>query len=249
MMASYPDLAGKRILVTGASSGIGRAIAVALGQQNADLVLTGRNMDALVETNGLLATAGTVISADLTLADERSQLLDAVDDLDGCCHCAGIIDPVPVRFIGRQGMSDLVDINFQAPVMLTSSILERRQMKQGGAFVFLSSVSSRYCYKGGASYSASKAAIEAFSRGVAIENAAMAIRANCIRAAMVKTAIYERTERFFSTELMEQHVERYPLGVGRAEDVASATLFLLSDASRWMTGTILTLDGGLTAGA
>lgn len=248
MMASYPDLAGKRILVTGASSGIGRAIAVALGQQNADLVLTGRNMDALVETNGLLATAGTVISADLTLADERSQLLDAVDDLDGCCHCAGIIDPVPVRFIGRQGMSALMDINFNAPVMLTSGILEKRKLNRGGVFVFLSSVSSRYGYKGGAPYSASKAAIEAFSRGVALENSTMNIRSNCIRAAMVRTAIYEKTEQVLSGEQMERHAERYPLGIGSPDDIAAAALFLLSKASRWMTGTVVTLDGGLTAG-
>jgi NAD(P)-dependent dehydrogenase (short-subunit alcohol dehydrogenase family) len=244
---SYADLRNKKILVTGASSGIGAAVALCLANQGGRLVLTGRDEERLAQTAKHYPAVKRIL-ADLTLATDRDSLVDQIDSLDGVCHCAGISAPLPVRFLREKQLSQVMDVNFTAPSLLTSLLLHKKKMNSGASIVFISSIASFFGYKGGGMYSASKAALEAYSRNVAIEHASQEIRSNCILPGMVKTAIYDNTAKLYGDQLMAEHNELYPLGVGEPNDVASLVLFLMSQASRWITGTSIALDGGLVAG-
>lgn len=247
MFGNYADLQGKMILVTGASSGIGAAVALALAEQGARLVLTGRDKSRLALTAQRHPSI-TRIAADLCVAAERNFLVDNTEALDGICHCAGISAPFPVKFVREKQQSQIMDINFSAPSLLTSALLYKKKLNVGASIVFVSSIASAFAYKGGSMYSASKAALEAYSRNIAIEHASQRIRTNCIRPGIVRTGIYDETTRIYGEKLMAEHNDFYPLGIGEPEDVASLALFLLSRASRWMTGANITLDGGLLAG-
>lgn len=244
----YADLRGKSILVTGASSGIGAAVADHLAMQGARLFLTGRDERRLQDVAKEGAIPAIRLTADLCSGDDRLRLMDDLELLDGICHCAGITDPVPVSFLTEDRVAHIMDINFQVPVLITSSLLRRKKIRRGGSLVFMSSVAATFGYKGGGVYAASKAALDAYCRSVAIEHGGQGIRANSIRAGMVKTPMYEKTTAFCGDIAMSTHERRYPLGVGLPTDVASLVLFLLSDASRWMSGSCITLDGGLTSG-
>ncbi|MCC2636554.1 MAG: family oxidoreductase [Moraxellaceae bacterium] len=251
MIGHYSDLAGKTILVTGASSGIGRAIAIALAHQKARVVITGRNSERLQETMQAMGGEAILIPADLTMREERERLIHATPALDGVCHAAGIIHPFPIRYIDEEQFDKVFNINGRVPILLTSRLLGKKKVNKAASIVFISSVSSQRGMKGGSIYSASKAALEAFSRAITLENVDKKIRANCLRPAMVKTAMYDQakayTEAVGAIANYENHVLHHSLGEGTPEDVAAATLFLLSEASRWITSTSLVLDGGLSA--
>ena len=246
---NFLQLEHKVILVTGASSGIGAKTAVMLSQYGVKLLITGRNEARLSDTfNRLEGKGHEMFVGDLTNSDDLGALISSSPVLDGLVHCAGIIKPFPIKYITQKQITEMFAINFEASTHLTSGLLKKKKLNESASIVFISSVSSRFAHKGGALYSASKAAINAYSRSVAIECASKKIRSNVISAAMVKTPIFDQAETAVTTEVMDQHETSYPLGFGETEDVANATLFLLSDASRWITGTILTMDGGLTAG-
>jgi|SRR5690554_177436 len=247
-VGKFSDLEGKTILVTGASSGIGRGVAIALAEQGVDVVLVGRNESSLDQLSKELGGKAQKLSVDLTDAAERMALVAALPSLDGVFHCAGVVDPFPVGFLNEEKLASVMNINFSAPVLLTSALLRKKKINHSASLVFMSSVASGFAYKGSASYSASKAALEAYSRSLAIEHGSKKIRANCVLAAMVRTPIFEKTERLHGQEAMQRHEQEYPLGVGEVSDIAEVVLFLLSGASRWMTGASLVLDGGLTAG-
>lgn len=251
MMGHYPDLAGKTVLVTGASSGIGRAVAIALGAQQARIVLTGRDAGRLQETRQAISGDALALPADLTRKDEREKLVQELPMLDGLCHAAGIIHPFPIRYVDDGQFDRVFDINGKAPVLLTSRLLGQKKIRDGASLVFVSSIASGRAMKGGSIYSASKAALEAFSRTVSLEHSARRIRSNCLQPALVKTPIYDQARAHAAAagavENYDEYVARYPLGIGTADDVAAAALFLLSDASRWITSTSLVLDGGLSA--
>lgn len=251
MLGHYPDLAGKTILVTGASSGIGRAIAIALGQQKAHVIITGRHNERLHETMQATGGNATLIPADLTQREEREKLIQTIPPLDGLCHAAGVISPFPIRYIDEEQFDKVFDINGRVPILLTSRLLGKKKIKNAASIVFISSVASERAMKGGSIYSASKAALEAFSRAITLENVGKHIRANCLRPALVKTAIYDQARAYAEAvgalDNYESYVLKHSLGVGTPEDVAAATLFLLSDASRWITSASLVMDGGLSA--
>ena len=246
MVAAYADLAGKAILVTGASSGIGAVIAKSLSAQGAHVIISGRSEDKLAV---VAREIGAVMHAHADLRDpgQRESLIDAMPELDGICHCAGIVSPFPVGFFDDSRVREVMEVNFYAPVALTSTLFQRKKIRSGAALAYISSVSSFLPYSGGAIYSAGKVAMEAYFRNVAIEYGRRRVRANFIRAGMVKTDMYSYAE-VISKKLVQGYVNRYPLGLGAAEDVAAVALFLLSDASRWMTGVGVTVDGGFSLG-
>lgn len=250
MTAQYSDLEGKTILVTGASSGIGRAIAIALGQQGAKVILNGRDSVRLEETAGLIDTDTTIKPADLTIEQERDKLVDQIPMLDGICHAAGIINPFPIRHLDQKQFDKVFNINAVAPILLTSRILGKKRLNPNSSLVFLSSVSSDRAMKGGSMYVISKSAIEAFSRAITLEHAGKGIRSNCLRPGLVETGIYIQAEQLAtaagSEERLKEYKDRYLLGMGTTQDIAQAALFLLSSASRWITGTGITMDGGLS---
>ncbi|MFT7611175.1 MAG: NAD(P)-dependent dehydrogenase (short-subunit alcohol dehydrogenase family) [Parvicellaceae bacterium] len=242
------SLTNKKILITGASSGIGRCCAVTFAKAGAELVLSGRNEIALRSLQEEISGA-TIIVQDLATSEGVDELANQLGQLDGLVHSAGIVKPFPVSFVGEKHIKEVQQINFNAPVELTAKLLRKKKMNANASIVFISSISSSYPYKGGAMYTAFKAALETFSKVVALEYGEKGIRSNCVKAALINTKVLDDTINSLPEEILQAHKDRYLLGFGEPEDVANACQYLLSNASKWVTGTNLVLDGGLTAGA
>ncbi len=243
------ELENKTILVTGASSGIGEQAAISIANSGARVILSARNQEKLIETKTKLIGEGhEIIVADLTNEDELNQLVDTIKNIDGFVQSSGIVRPFPIKFIGQKQLEEMFGINYQAPVLLVSKLFKAKKINPKSSLVFMSSISSHFPHKGGALYSGSKAAINSFSKTIALEYATQQTRSNVISAAMVKTPLFDEAEKAVTKEMMDKHGEHYPLGFGEPEDIANAIIFLLSDASKWITGTELVMDGGLTAG-
>lgn len=239
------ELKNKTILVTGASSGIGRATAILCDQLGANIIITGRNTEELEKTKGLLKNKTNLFSADLSNEDEINQLITRLPEIDGFVHCAGIISPMPIKFLKSKHIDTVFKINFSSAVLLSSGLLTSKKLKDGASIVFISSVSAEHPYTGGAMYTSSKAALQSFAKGLALETASKKIRVNTISPALVKTKIWNQAEEIYSDEEVKEIESRYPLGIGEPSDVANTAAFLLSAASKWMTGTIIKMDGGL----
>jgi NAD(P)-dependent dehydrogenase (short-subunit alcohol dehydrogenase family) len=239
------DLNNKTILITGASSGIGKATALLCDRLGASLVLTGRKTNVFDEYVPLLSKKPQIIPADLSLETEIASLLTQLPQVDGFVHCAGIIQPLPIKFLKLKNMEDLFRINFNSAVLLSSGMLAAKKLNPSASVVFISSISSNHPYTGGAMYASSKAALEAFARSFAWEASAKKIRVNTLAPGLVRTKIFEQSELFYSKEEVEHMESRYPLGIGEPEDIANTIAFLLSTASKWITGSIIKMDGGL----
>ncbi|MBI3509101.1 MAG: SDR family oxidoreductase [Bacteroidetes bacterium] len=242
-------LDGKKILVTGASSGIGRQICISISKMGASVILNGRNEKELNETLKLLSGKDhQIIAADLTSPADREKLVNGISALDGFVHCAGSVQPFPVKFIDQKKIDETINLNYESTVLLMAALLRAKKINNNASLVFLSSISSQHPHKGGALYAGTKAATEAFMKVLALELYPQGVRANCISPAMVKTPLYAYAEKDASKETMDAHVAKYPLGVGMPDDVANAAIYLLSPASRWVTGINITLDGGFLLG-
>jgi len=185
------------------------------------------------------------------LLDESylSKMIEELPNLDGVVNCAGIIYPFPVKFLAQKHIDEVFKINFDAQVLLNSKLFRVNKINKGASIVFVSSVSSQFPYNGGALYTSSKAALEAYSRSIALEYAKNKIRSNCVSPGLVKTNIFEKTKEASDKDELEKYEKHYPLGFGDPQDVANAIAFLLSERSRWITGQNLILDGGLTLGS
>ena len=231
------NLKGKTILVTGASAGIGSAVAQLCSDLGAKVCITGRNMDRLIEVSKQLRIESELFQADLTLEKDIDDLVKGLPSIDGWVHCAGIIEPFPIKFIQSKHIKSMFTINFDSACLLSSKLMQHKKINNGSSFVFMSSVSAQHPYNGGSLYAASKAALESFSRSIALEFSSKGIRSNCISAALVETEMFEKTKNALS--------EIELLGIGKPMDVANAAAFLLSSQASWMTGSVLNLDGGL----
>jgi len=237
------DLSTKCILVTGATGGIGKEIVTTCLSLGAKVIATGRNVQKLEEiksNNNFM-----IIKCDLTNPEEVDHLLNQIDSLDGVVHCAGKIFPYPIKFIKEKHIHDVYAVNTETIITLTSQLFQRKLISKKASLIFMSSISVQHPYMGGSLYVSSKAAIEAFSRSVALEFAMDGIRSNCIAPALVQTEIYEQTMNAYTDEQWEQIVRQYPLGIGKPKDVANLAVFLLSDLSSWITGNTIPMDGGL----
>ena len=243
-MSTPFHLNGKTILITGATSGIGSQIAVQICQMGGEVVLSGRNEEKLKELSAKCKDAKIVV-ADISTQDGRNALADGVPAINGLVNCVGTVHPFPVRFLDQQKMDQTLNVNFEAPVLMTSALLKSKKIQAESSLVYLSSISSHRPQRGAAMYGASKAAIESFVKVLAQELHTSKIRVNSVAPAMVKTPMYDRAEEMVSKEEMDNHIAKYLLGVGYPEDVANAVVFLLSPASRWITGINLILDGGV----
>lgn len=244
------SLAGKRVLVTGASSGIGRQTAISCAQMGATVIGTGRDMTRLSETLQRLREFGDehrVLNAELTESSDREALVAflAGVPLHGVVHAAGISRLSPVRMFTEAHLRELQAINVEAPMLLTQALLKRKMIQDDGSLVFISSIAAHIGVPGVGVYSGTKAALVAMVRCLAMEVAKRRIRANCLSPSLVETPLFDLAVKA-SPASMEQQRSNHPLGFGNTEDVANATVFLLSGASRWITGTTIVMDGGLT---
>jgi len=241
------SLEGKIILVTGASSGIGREIATSCSKMGAQLVVTGRDEKRLIETLASLAEGKhQMIIADLNSEEEILKLATAAPIINGLVNAAGILQPFPVKHIGKKQIETMFNINYNASVILCSKLIRLKKIIENASVVFISSVSSNAKpYFGGALYSGTKAAIEAYSRTLALEYASKKIRSNCISPAFVITPIFDEFIPITNNDNVKEYEKQYPLGFGKPIDVANAAIYLLSDASRWVTGSNIVMDGGL----
>ncbi len=237
------SLHGKTILVTGASGGIGRAIAYACAEMGADVVLTGRNQQRMEETLNMMNAGNHIIAAADLTADLPTGFIESLPALDGFVHAAGVSKRLPLKFIKSDELESMMHSNFTSAVELTRLLYKSKKLKQGSSLVYISSVASTYASLGHIMYMSSKAALNAFVRGLALETAPQKIRANAILPGMVETSL----SPVISEEMRTTDLQNYPLGrYGTPREVALAAVYLLSDASAWVSGSFLTMDGGLT---
>lgn len=241
------SLAGKRILVTGASSGIGRQVALGCAQAGAAVVASGRHAERLHDTRQALPGAGHE-ALQLDLCDDAAvkAAVAALGKIDGVVHAAGYSALSPLRLATRAHIESQLTVNLTSPALLTQQLLLKNGLNPGGAIVFISSIAAHIGVQGVSAYAASKAAMEALARSLAIEVAKKGMRVNCLAPGFVKTPMFEAM--LATTGGADETIRRYPLGLGLPEDVAHAAVFFLSPASRWITGTTLILDGGHTVG-
>lgn len=238
------NLTGKTILVTGASSGIGQAVAIACSQMGANVVITGRNKDRLDSTLAHMEPGEHLtIAAELTKIDERCSLVAQLPKLDGIVHCAGVGSRVPCKSVDQNSIDSVMKPNFDAPVLLQAAILSNKKLNKGSSVVFIASRAASSPSMGNAVYSASKGAIMSYAKCLALELSSRQIRVNCICPAMIWTDLILRDG--LSKEELEEAQLKYPLKrFGKPDDVANLALYLLSDASSWMTGSNIDLSGG-----
>lgn len=238
------SLEGKTILVTGASSGIGRGIAVTCSKMGAAVVINGRNEQKLHETLSLMEVGNHVVAAgDLTDAKAITALVHALPKLDGIVHCAGIGERILCKNVVEDDIDKLMDVNYKAPVMLQTEILKQKRINKGGSIVFVASIASDSPSIGNALYAASKGAVIGYANCLELELAPRQIRVNCISPAMVWTDLIFKggvTEEELRVDEQKYPLKRY----GTPEDVANLAVYLLSDASAWMTGSNIKITGG-----
>ena len=238
------SLTGKTVFVTGASSGIGRGIAITCSKMGAKVMINGRNKERLLETLSQMEGEGNeIIAGDLTENETVISVVGGLPNLDGVVHCAGIGELTLCRNIEETDIDKVMGINFKAPVMLQTEILRQKRINKGASIVFLASFSNESPTIGNALYSASKGAIIAYANCLQLELAPRMIRVNCISPAMVWTDLIFRGG-LTKEELLENE-QTYPLKrYGQPEDVANLAVYLLSDASSWMAGSNLKITGG-----
>lgn len=241
------SLENKTILVTGASSGIGKAIAIECAKMGAQVVITGRNEQRLQETYKQLEGAQPAyIVADLTKKEDIETLVNQIDSLNGLVNCAGLTIPKPFKFLQEEDIQEVMTVNFNTPLLLTQLLVKKKKLQKASSIIFISSISgTKVSYIGNSIYSASKGAINGICKGLALELASQQIRVNTVIPGMVETNIVSGGE--VTQEQMEADKQKYPLKrYGKPEEVAYAVVYLLSDASSWVTGSNLLIDGGYT---
>lgn len=237
-------LEGKNILVTGASSGIGRAIAIACSKMGAVIVANGRNTERLEATLAELEGEGhQMIAADLTLSDDVKRVVTQTSKLDGIVHCAGIGHRQPTKLLTEQEVECVMKANFMSAVSLQTELMVAKKINKAASVVFVASAAPHMPAFGNAAYSASKAAIIGYAKCLALELAPRGIRVNCICPAMVWTDLI--MQEGVGKEELEQAQQKYPLKrYGQPEDIANLAIYLLSDASQWMTNSCIDITGG-----
>lgn len=237
------SLSGKNILVTGASSGIGRGIAIACAGMGAQLILTGRNITRLQETLASLEGEGhSYIAADITDAKERVALVEQLPALHGVVHCAGVGSRVPCKMLTQEDIDHVLKPNTEAPMLLQAELLSEKKLQKGASVVIIASAAANMPVAGNAVYSASKAAMVAYAKCLAQELAPRQIRVNTISPTMVWTDLALVGA---SAEQLTEAEKQYPLKrYGQPQDIAHLAVYMLSDASQWMTGSDVQITGG-----
>ena len=237
-------LTGKTILVTGSSSGIGRGIAIACSRMGATVILNGRNHLKLETTLGQLEDGGhQIVAADLTNSESVARMVEQLPVLDGIVHCAGVGQRVLCKMATEQDVDSVMDANFKGPVLLQTALMRSKKINKGGSIVFIASISTWSPSVGNAFYSASKAAIVSYANCLSLELAPRKVRVNCISPAMVWTDLI--LQDGVDETVLKEDEKKYPLKrYGTPDDIANLAIYMLSDASTWMTGSNVKINGG-----
>ena len=241
------SLKGKTILVTGSSSGIGRATAVVCSQMGATLIITGRNPTRLSETFELLEGLNhQQYVGDLAKEDDLNSLVNFLPKLDGFVSNAGIAKPLVLQLADNFDVNEIMQINALVPMNLTRLILQQKKLNKGASLVYISSINGNNCSSIGSSiYAASKSTLTGFMKGIALELAYRGIRVNCINPGMIETDFFKDSS--IGEDELEKDKLKYPLKrYGKPEEVAYAVVYLMSDTTQWITGSTLLIDGGFT---
>lgn len=241
------SLENKTVLITGASSGIGRAVAIECSKLGATVIITARNEERLKETfNQLEGKGHRMVLCDLANTDDLQDMADNLDKIQGLILNAGYTQLAPVQYIKEDRLENILKINTIAPVLLMQRLIKRKKIEKGASIVFTSSLAGiGTVTPGNSMYAASKGALSAFIKVAALELASKQIRVNAVCPGMVNTGILENGA--VTKEQVAVDIKNYPLGrYGEPRDIALAMIYLLSDASSWVTGTNMIIDGGLT---
>ncbi|MEJ5103095.1 SDR family NAD(P)-dependent oxidoreductase [Chryseobacterium sp. MYb328] len=247
------SLENKIILITGASSGIGRSCSVECSKSGASLILIARNDEELQKTVSMLAqdTKVETIIADIAQCENLEELIaekvSILGKIAGFIHCAGVEKTLPLKKHTPQLYQDIFAVNVIAGFEIAKVLSLKKYKNETSSFVFISSVAGMVGEIGKAAYSSSKGAVISGARSMAMELSRSNIRVNSISPAMVNTPILEKMFENIGEDAAEEILKKHPLGIGKPEDVANACIFLLSDAARWITGSNLVVDGGYSA--
>ena len=241
------SLRNKTILITGASSGIGRTVAIECSKIGATLIITGRNEQRLNQTLKLLAGENHIaVNTDFNNNEQIKILVNKITLLNGIVNCAGISEVKPFQFLKKETLNKTFDTNFFAPIELTRLVLKAKKLPPQSSIVFISSISGTHITNiGYGAYTASKSALSAIAKTMALEYAQKQIRINTIAPGAINTEMLANSG--LSPEQIEQDITNYPLmRYGKPEEIAYAAIYLLSEASGWTTGTDMLIDGGYT---
>ena len=241
------SLQGKKILITGASSGIGRQVAIDSSRFGAQVVLSARNEERIKEVMSKLEpNEHSYILGDLTDGEIVKKIADNVGRIDGIVFCAGIGKTLPFKFCKREDVNEVYEVNLFSQIELFRSLIRGKKLNKNASVVFLSSIGGNKVFTpGNLIYGSSKAALDSAMKFCALEFAPN-IRVNSIMPGMVNTSLINgRTS--WSSEQIAKDIKNYPLGrYGEPQDVSNGVVFFLSDASKWITGQSLVIDGGRT---
>ena len=240
-------LEGKTILITGASSGIGRGIAIACSELGAKCILVARSQERLAEVQANCKGDGHLSKVvDVTNIDQVKFLVEDIPLLDGVVQCAGVGDrQLPLKFLSMDFIDEVLSVNLKAPMFLLASLDKKKKLCKGASVVMMSSISSFHATPAHSLYIASKAGLSAFVKAAALDLAGKRIRVNAVAPGRVNTPMIEYSN--ISEEQRLADIAKYPLKrYGEVGDVAGAVVFLLSDASCWVTGQQLVVDGGIS---
>lgn len=233
-------LANKHILITGASSGIGESICLQFAAEGALVHISARNETKLSSLLAQLSGSGhTMHLCELTDDDVIGEMVRALPLLDAVVHCAGIAELMPVKYQSMDNLRRIMKVNFESAVSLSSQLLRNKKMNKGCSFVFISSQAAQRPLFGSTAYSASKAALESFSRSLADELVTLKGRSNCIAPAYVNTPMTQNTANPFSGDFLKRFATIHAEGVGESSQVASIAAFLASDDSSWINGQVI----------
>jgi len=246
------SLNGKNIIITGASSGIGKQCAITCSHYGASAIIIGRNEDRLKETYNLLQGRDHLYYLlDIKKYNDLNSIInDAVKRLgpiSGFIHSAGVEITKPFKVMNPDDYTDLFSVNVISAFEISKIILKKKYSAENLSLVFISSIMSVLGQPGKVGYCSSKGALISGVKALAIEYASRNVRANCISPAIIETEMVKKLFNTISEESKNEILKMHPMGFGKPEDVANACIFLLSDASRWITGTNLIVDGGYSA--
>lgn len=238
------SLLGKEILVTGASSGIGLSTCQAITDMGGSFIGMGRNLTALQNKFG---SKYKKIQHDLMELERIDEIVDQIEPIDGFVHSAGIVEVLPMKFFNQKKYEQLQKVNVESFLVLMTSLMRKKKLKKNASIVIISSISGSFGAKGYGMYGMTKASLDLAAKVYAHELAHLKIRVNTVACGMVKTQVtLDAIEKLGEEEIKKDEL-KYPLGYGEPEDVANSVVFLLSNASKWITGEVIAVDGGRTA--